>query len=106
MTAAIENTTTTVTAGEGGLGAYIDFCEDMAKTCDNGVNIAETTLNDMNAHGWFGEKTVHIEGARDKLAAARDSFRDGEAALRAALSITEQYGVNPGAGDRESVTNV
>lgn len=106
MTAAIANTTTTVVAGEGGLGAYMTFCDSMAETCDNGVNIAEATLNDMYNRGWFGEKTVDVEGARDKLAAARDGFKDAKAALEKTLSVTEAYGVNVGAGDRESVTNV
>lgn len=107
MTTAIANTTTTVTAGEGGLGAYIKFCEAMAKTCENGIEIVETTLNDMQGnHGWFGEKTDGIVAARDQLAGARDKFNENKAALERALAVTEAYGVNVGAGDRESVTNV
>lgn len=106
MTAAIANTTTTVTVGEGGLGAYMGFCDDMASTCENGIGVAETTLADMTQHGWGGEKTEHIIAARDQLAAARDSFKQAKDALQNALGITEQYTVNPGAGDRESVTNI
>lgn len=105
MTAAIANTTTTVTAGEGGLGPYIGFCDSMAATCENGIGIAETTLADMGSHGWGGEKTEHIQTARDQLAAARDSFQQAKATLENALGIADQYDANPGAGDRESVTN-
>jgi len=106
MTAAIANTTTTVTAGEGGLGPYIKFCESMSATCENGLAIVETTLNDMYGRGWGGEKTQGIESARDQLGSAKQAFVEAAAELEKAKGIAEQYAANPGAGDKESVTNV
>lgn len=100
------DTTTTVTVGEGGLGAYIGFADNMANTCQQGFDVCETTLADMQIHGWGGEKTAGLERAQESLANARMYFRQMEEDLKAALSITEQYAANPGAGDRESVTNV
>jgi hypothetical protein len=105
MTAAIANTTTTVTAGEGGLGPYISFCESMASTCESGLGVVEATLSDMSGRGWFGPKTVNIETGRDQLAAAQQSFMAAAAALRDAIAVAEAYDANEGAGDRESVTN-
>lgn len=105
MTAAIANTTTTVVAGEGGLGPYISFCQSMAATCENGLGIVETTLGDMYGRGWGAEKTRGIEAARDQLTAAQQAFNDAAAELQRAIGIAEQYDANPGAGDKESVTN-
>jgi len=105
MTAAVQKTTT-VTAGEGGLGPYIAFCESMAATCENGLGIVETTLGDMYSRGWGGDKTRDIEAARDQLSGAQQKFNDAAAELERAKGIAEQYAANPGAGDRESVTNV
>ncbi len=106
MTAATVNTTTTVTAGEGGLGAYIAFGVSMAATCQNGADITEATLNDMVQRGWFGAKTDPYSAGMEHLRAAKEEFKRGEEVLRASLGITEQYANNVGAGDRESVTNV
>jgi len=102
----VSDTTTTVNVGEGGLGAYIIFADNMANTCQQGFDVCEYTLADMQAHGWGGEKTAGLERAQESLANARMYFRQMESDLRPALSITEQYAANPGAGDRESVTNV
>jgi hypothetical protein len=106
MTAAIANTTTTVTAGEGGLGAYIKFCDDMARTCESGFGIAEATLGDMREHGWHGEKTEHIVTAMEQINSARESFLQAKAVLEASLIVNEAYVAQPGTGDRESVTNL
>lgn len=105
MTAAVQKTTT-VTAGEGGLGPYIEFCKSMAATCENGLGIVETTLSDMYGRGWFGEKTADIEAGRDNLSSAKQSFEQAVAALEKTKAVSEAYAANEGAGDRESVTNV
>ena len=106
MTAAIANTTTTVTVGEGGLGSYIEFADAMANTCQQGFDVCETTLADMQIRGWSGPKTEDLERAQEALANARMHFRQMEEALKAALAVTEAYNAQPGTGDRESVTNV
>jgi hypothetical protein len=103
---ATTDATTTVTVGEGGLGAYIQFAKDMHDSCQQGFDVCEVTLADMQQHGWGGEKTADLEGAQEALANARMHFTHMEQALTQALSISEQYAANPGAGDRESVTNV
>ncbi len=100
------DTTTNVNVGEGGLGSYIGFANDMANTCQQGFDVCETTLADMQLHGWSGEKTESLERAQEALANARMHFREMEDVLKAALPIAEQYAANPGAGDRESVTNI
>ncbi|MDX3661289.1 hypothetical protein PV646_28625 [Streptomyces sp. ID05-26A] len=102
----VSDTTTTVNVGEGGLGAYITFADNMANTCQQGFDVCEHTLADMQRNGWSGPKTEGLERAQEALANARMYFREMEETLKAALSITEQYGVNEGAGDRESITNV
>lgn len=106
MTASIANTTTTVVAGEGGLGPYISFCGSMASTCENGLGIVDATLSDMYGRGWGGPKTKGIEAAKDQLEAARQAFIEAAAELERTKSVSDAYADNPGAGDRESVTNV
>lgn len=99
------DTTTTVTVGEGGLGAYIAFAESMAATCREGFGVCETTLNDMYGRGWSGERTAGIEQGREALGAAQLAFQAAESALRASLAVAEAYDANEGTGDRESTRN-
>lgn len=108
MTAAIANTTTTVAAGEGGLGSYLAFCDGMAATCGKGAEITETTLADMRAahNDWGPEKTQDIQNAMEQIKAAQNSFLQGKAALEKSLSTADVVRADTGVGSRESLTNI
>ena len=109
MTAAIASaSTTTVTAGEDGLGSYIGFCRDMAATCETGAQHVESTLANMRAphNGWGPEKTRNLEIAMEQIKSAQNSFLDAQADLERSLNTADVVKADTGVGQRDSLTKI
>lgn len=105
MTTAISPATTSgATAGEGGLGSYLDFARGMVAGCEQGVSITEATVGDMEGNGWGGPRTEHLKAGMDLMAQALVAFTAGVDALEGSVNVAESYAANEGTGERESVT--
>lgn len=93
-------------AGEGGLGSYIQFAQLMAAGCEQGINLTETTIGDMVANDWGGDRVDPLRHAMEQLGAAKQAFTDAHDALQGSLNVADAYNANVGTGNKETVTNL
>ena len=97
-------TTGQPSAGEGGLGSYLEFWNSIVAGCEQGANTVESTLADMTGNDWSGQPVDSGLQVQELLANAREAAAAVVAALESSLAVADSYAANSHTGTKESVT--